>query len=74
MRFAALLPTLAHGGPQDWAQPAAEAGYADQAHFVREFRALAGVTPTAYAPVRADPPTHVALGASKKSSIRGPRT
>ncbi|MAC27483.1 MAG: hypothetical protein CMH59_13550 [Myxococcales bacterium] len=28
---------------------AAEAGYADQAHLIREFRALTGMTPTAYA-------------------------
>ncbi|KRQ92981.1 helix-turn-helix domain-containing protein [Bradyrhizobium valentinum] len=32
-----------------WAAIAAESGYADQAHLVREFSALAGETPTAWA-------------------------
>lgn len=30
-----------------------EFGYADQAHFIREFRATVGVTPGAYQAVRA---------------------
>jgi AraC-like DNA-binding protein len=32
----------------DWAGLAAEWGYADQAHLIREFRAMAGVTPADY--------------------------
>lgn len=32
----------------DWAALAAELGYADQAHLVRDFRATVGVPPTAY--------------------------
>ena len=34
---------------QGWAGIAAESGYADQAHLVREFAALAGESPTAWA-------------------------
>ncbi|MFF4274109.1 DUF6597 domain-containing transcriptional factor [Streptomyces sp. NPDC001536] len=33
----------------DWAALAADLGYADQAHLVRDFTATVGVTPTAYA-------------------------
>ena len=33
----------------DWAALAAELGYADQAHLVRDFTATVGVPPTAYA-------------------------
>ncbi|MEU6662403.1 helix-turn-helix domain-containing protein [Streptomyces sp. NPDC046821] len=34
----------------DWAALAADLGYADQAHLVRDFTATVGVPPTAYAP------------------------
>jgi AraC-like DNA-binding protein len=34
--------------PGRWADLAAQAGYADQAHLNREFRELAGTTPTDY--------------------------
>jgi AraC-like DNA-binding protein len=35
--------------PRNWSAIASDAGYADQAHFIREFQALTGVTPGAYA-------------------------
>ena len=34
--------------PTSWAALAARAGYADQSHFIRDFRGLAGLTPAAY--------------------------
>jgi len=50
LRFRRALRGLdeAGGGPVSWARLAALAGYADQPHFIRDFRALAGVTPAAY--------------------------
>jgi AraC-like DNA-binding protein len=38
-----------HGEPVAWAALAAELGFSDQAHLVREFRAAYGTTPEAYA-------------------------
>lgn len=61
LRLGELLPALARCGPRDWAEVAAGGGYADQSHLIREFRALTGLAPSAYRPVRTDQPTHVAL-------------
>ncbi len=58
LRFRRAL-TLAQGG-EDWAGIAAEAGYADQPHLIREFREFAGETPTAWA-ARAAPPRDMPL-------------
>ena len=48
-RLHEITERLAAGGPVDWAGLAAELGYADQAHLVRDFRAMVGETPTWYA-------------------------
>jgi AraC-like DNA-binding protein len=37
------------GASIDWAGLAADLGYADQAHFTRDFTAMFGETPTQYA-------------------------
>jgi AraC-like DNA-binding protein len=49
MRFHQACRLARSGTETGWAGIAAESGYADQAHLVREFSALAGETPTAWA-------------------------
>jgi AraC-like DNA-binding protein len=39
---------IAAGGAVDWAQTALELGYADQAHFIRDFKKLVGRAPADY--------------------------
>jgi AraC-like DNA-binding protein len=53
LRFAGVRRAIdegIHGGwVGDWAGLAVDWGYADQAHLIREFRAMAGATPSDYA-------------------------
>jgi AraC-like DNA-binding protein len=48
-RLHEVTERMAAGGPVDWAALAAELGYADQAHLVRDFTDLFGESPTHYA-------------------------
>lgn len=48
-------------GRVDWAQTALDCGYYDQAHFINDFRAFSGLSPTAYLDQRSDQPNHVPL-------------
>lgn len=52
LRFRRAIELLTRGRPSTFADVAAESGYADQSHFVREFRALAGWTPTQWEAAR----------------------
>ena len=50
LRFGRARRAILRGAaPRDWAGFALDCGYADQAHLIREFQALAGATPRAYA-------------------------
>ncbi|HEY8581486.1 MAG TPA: helix-turn-helix domain-containing protein [Capillimicrobium sp.] len=51
-RFAGTVLGLDAAGPVDWLEIAGRAGYYDQAHFVRDFRAFTGMTPTRYLEAR----------------------
>ena len=57
-RFQAALRLLGTGSAAG-ARIAADVGYFDQAHFVREFRSFTGMTPTQYAQQRILLPSHV---------------
>jgi AraC-like DNA-binding protein len=61
-RLRSLLERVAARGSANWSDLAFEFGFSDQAHLVREFRDLTGLTPGAYRPLEARQPMHVALG------------
>jgi AraC-like DNA-binding protein len=58
-RIRRLQAALRLLGSMSGAQVAAEVGYFDQAHFVREFRSFTGMTPTQYTQQRLVLPSHV---------------
>jgi len=58
-RFQAALERSTRGRPAGWTEVALACGFYDQSHLTREFVALAGMTPGAYAPLSADRPNHV---------------
>jgi AraC-like DNA-binding protein len=58
-RIRRLQAALRLLGSMSGAQVAAEIGYFDQAHFVREFRSFTGMTPTRYTEQRLVLPSHV---------------
>jgi AraC-like DNA-binding protein len=64
VRFDRVLRRL-HDGPSPWAELAAELGYADQAHLVREFREFAGTSPSAFPAVTSVNPRHNELAAAR---------
>jgi AraC-like DNA-binding protein len=47
-RFQRVLAQVGLGRTIDWASVVAQCGYYDQAHFIKDFRAFSGFTPTEY--------------------------
>jgi len=46
--FQRVIQSVGHRTDVEWADTATECGYYDQAHLIREFRALSGLTPATY--------------------------
>ena len=61
-RFQRALCALYKGVDMRWAELAITCGYADQAHFSRDFRRFSGVDPTTYSVSRGRWKNHIALG------------
>ena len=63
-RFRMTLNRIEQGRPVNWAGLAADCGYFDQAHLIRDFRAFADVTPVEYCRTEAGARVLAALAAS----------
>src|SRR5215813_4147108 len=48
IRFRHAAARISHASQVNWADAALDSGYFDQAHFINEFRALGGLTPSEY--------------------------
>jgi AraC-like DNA-binding protein len=59
LRFQRALAGVAQGRAADWTRIAVDCGYFDQAHFIHDFRAFAGITPTGYEAGRTEFTNHV---------------
>jgi AraC-like DNA-binding protein len=60
-RFQRVVQSVWQQRQVDWAGVAADCGYYDQAHFIRDFRAFSGLNPSAYLSLRGDFLNHVPL-------------
>lgn len=60
-RFRRVVDQVQQGERIEWAQVAADCGFHDQPHLVREFHAFSGMTPGAYARRRGEHANHVSL-------------
>jgi AraC-like DNA-binding protein len=58
-RLQRVVQSIGDAQNADWCDLAATHGYVDQAHLIHDFRALAGITPTAYRPRSAAEHNHV---------------
>jgi AraC-like DNA-binding protein len=60
-RFQRVVRRLAAVREVDWADVALDCGYYDQAHFIHDFQAFSGITPSAYLQNRTEHLNHVPL-------------
>lgn len=60
-RFQRVLRLIGKRRPVEWAAVAADCGYFDQAHFIRDFRAFSGINPSAYIAQHTEHLNHVPM-------------
>ncbi len=60
-RFQYVLRRISMSGDVNWSDLALSCGYFDQAHFIHDFRAFSGLSPTAYAAHRTEHLNHVPI-------------
>ena len=60
-RFQKVLHRIGMAREVDWTDVALSCGYFDQAHFIHDFRAFSGLSPTAYAAHRTEHLNHVPI-------------
>jgi len=60
-RFQAVVETVQTLRDVNWTDIAAACGYFDQAHFIHDFRAFSGFTPTQYFALKGADLNHVPL-------------
>ncbi|HKV42208.1 MAG TPA: helix-turn-helix domain-containing protein [Blastocatellia bacterium] len=60
-RFQGVLRSISTGKSIDWPALAVDCGYFDQAHFIHDFKAFSGLSPTTYAANRTEQQNHVPL-------------
>lgn len=70
LRFQRALARVAADPKASWVELALEAGYSDQPHFVREFRALTGISPSEYRSLAPEQANHVPLGSNSFNTHR----
>ncbi len=61
LRFQEALRRTHKGQPVQWADLALSCGYFDQAHFIHDFQAFAGMSPSVYLAQRSEHHNHVPL-------------
>jgi len=60
-RFDRLLARVSRASEVQWANVAADHGYYDQSHFIRDFRDFTGMTPSVYRARRGPDLHHIPL-------------